>query len=223
MPVTLPFRAVFATSAVIFACSAGLLTLLKSVLRSECPAPGGSSLRPGPVVIACLVATALCLVVSAAYLVKSRAWTQAAAICSKWQPVYFVIVTVEALILRAIVSAGSRQTDSCSEYENAVHAISLMWNCAVLMTALSTMCCDTAADLSPRQRRCAYGLLALVVLLDAIGSVVWGNPLASDAYFSVTANFSIFLDNQLTSCIASQAVIALHFVYVSCRSGRGRG
>jgi hypothetical protein len=137
--------------------------------------------------------------------------------------VYFVIVTVEALILRAMVSAGSRQTDSCSEYENAVHAISLMWNCAVLMTALSTMCCDTAADLSPRLRRCAYGLLALVLLLDAIGSVVWGNPLASDASFSVTTNFSIFLDNQLTSCIASQVVLALHFVYVACRSRGGRG
>jgi hypothetical protein len=223
----LPFRGVLALSAVTLVCSVGLLTLLKSVLRSECPAPGGSNLRP--VTIACVVATALCLVASVAYLVKSRAWTQAAAICSKWQPVYFVIVTVEALILRAIVSVGSRQTGSCSEYENAVHAISLMWNCAVLMTALSTMCCDTAADLSPRLRRCAYGLLALVLLLDAIGSVVWGNPLASDASFSVTVNselfehFSIVLDNQLTSSVASQVVLTLHFVYVACRSRGGRG
>jgi hypothetical protein len=94
---------------------------------------------------------------------------------------------------------------------------------------LSTMCCDTAADLSPALRRCAYGLLALVLLLDAIGSVVWGNPLASGASFSVTENsellknFSIIFDNQLTSCIASQVVLALHFVYVACRSRRGRG
>jgi hypothetical protein len=221
MPVAQPFRVVFATSAVTLACSAGLLTLLKSVLFSECPAP------VRPVAIACVAATALCLVVSAAYLVKSRAWTQAAAISSKWQPVYFVIVTVQRLILRAIVtyavSAASWHTDSCSEYESAVHAISLMWNCAVLMTALSTMCCDTAADMSPRLRRCAYGLLALVLLLDTIGSVVWGNPLASDASLSVTANFSIFLDNQLTSTIASQVVLALHFLYVACRSRHGRG
>ena len=91
------------------------------------------------------------------------------------------------------------------------------------MTALSTMCCDTEAQLPPALRRCAYGVLALVLLLDAIGSVVWGNPLASDASFSVTENFSVLLDNQLTSSIASQVVIALHFVYVSCRSGRGRG
>jgi hypothetical protein len=221
MPLTLPFRVVFVASAATLACSVSLLTLLKSVLRAECPAPCGSNLRP--LAIACVVATALCLVASAAHLVKSRAWTQAAAICSKWQPVFFAIATVEALVLRAIVSAVSRQAGSCSEYENAVHAISLMWSCAVLMAAPSTMCCDMAADLSPRLRRCAYGLLALVLLLDAIGSVMWGNLLASDASFSLTANFSIFLDNQLTSCIASQVVIALHFAYVSCRSRRGRG
>jgi hypothetical protein len=98
-----------------------------------------------------------------------------------------------------------------------------MWSCAVLMAALSAMCCDREAQLPPALRRCAYGVLALVLLLDAIGSVVWGNPLASDASFSVTESFSVLLDNQLTSSIASQVVIALHFVYVSCRSGRGRG
>jgi hypothetical protein len=230
----LPFRGVLVVSAVGLACSAGLLTLLKSVLRSECPAPGGSNLRP--VVIACLVAVALGLVASTAYFVKSRAWTQAAAICSKWQPVYFVIVSVERIILTAIVvyavSAGSGRAGTCSlesEYENAVHAISLMWNCALLITALSTMCCDTEAQLSPALRRCAYGLLALVLLLDAIGSVVWGNPLASDASFSVTSNseliknFSIIFDSQLTSCITSQVVLALNFVYVACQSRRGRG
>jgi hypothetical protein len=85
------------------------------------------------------------------------------------------------------------------------------------------MCGDREAQLPPALRRCAYGLLALVLLLDAIGSVMWGNPLASDVSFSVTESFSILLGNQLTSSIASQVVIALHFVYMSCRSGRGRG
>jgi hypothetical protein len=98
-----------------------------------------------------------------------------------------------------------------------------MWSCAVLMAALSAMCGDREAQLPPALRRCAYGVLALVLLLDAIGSVVWGNPLASDASFSVTESFSVLLDNQLTSSIASQVVLALHFLYVSCRSGRGRG
>ena len=225
MPLTLPFRAVFAVA---LSCCACLLALLKSVLRAECPAPGGSSHRP--VVTVCVVASALCLVASAAHLVKSRAWTQAAALCSKWQPVYFVIVSVQRLVLTAIVAyavvTGSGRASSCSlesEYENAVHAVSLMWSCAVLMAALSAMCGDREAQLPPALRRCAYGVLALVLLLDAIGSVVWGNPLASDVSFSVTQNFSVLLDNQLTSSIASQVVLALHFVYVSCRSGRGRG
>jgi hypothetical protein len=37
-------------------------------------------------------------------------------------------------------------------------------------------------------------------------------------------SFSFFLDNnQITSCITSQTFIALHFLFVSCRSRRGRG
>jgi hypothetical protein len=228
MPLTLPFRAVFAVFAVALSCCACLLALLKSVLRAECPAPGGSSHRP--VVAVCVVAAALCLVASAAHLVKSRAWTHAAALCSKWQPVYFVIVSVQRLVLTAIVAyavvTGSGRAGFCSlesKYENAVHAVSLMWSCAVLMAALSTMCGDREAQLPPALRRCAYGVVALVLLLDAIGSVVWGNPLASDVSFSVTQSFSVLLDNQLTSSIASQVVLALHFLYVSCRSGRGCG
>jgi hypothetical protein len=227
MPVTLPFRAVFAASAVALSCCACVLSLLKSVLRAECPAPGGSSHHP--VVISCMVAAALSFLASATYLVKSRVWSHAAAICSKWQPVYFLIVSVQRLVLTAIVAyavvMGSGRVGSCSlesEYENAVHAVSPMWSCAVLMAALATMCSDRE-ELPPGLRRCAYGLLALVLLLDAIGSVVWGNPLANDASFSLTESFSILLDNQLTSCIASQAVLALHFLYVSCRSRRGRG
>jgi hypothetical protein len=229
MPVKLPFSGVFVASAVTLACCAGLLTLLKSVLRSECSVPGGSNLCP--VAIACVVAAALCLVASAAYFGKSQAWvwTQAAAMCSKWQPVYFVIVSVQRLILDVIatnvkkVSAGSGHTCSCSETDNVVHAVSLMWSCAVLMAALATMCGDTEAQLPPALRRCAYGVLALVLLLDAIGSVVWGNLLASNASFYLTHNFSVLLGNQLTSSIASQVVLALHFLYVSCRSVRGRG
>ena len=232
MPVALPFRVVFATTAVAVACSVCLLTLLKRALRSECPAqpPGGSSLRP--VAIACTVTAAICIVASVACLVKSRAvsWAQAAAICSKWQPVYFVIVSLQRLTLTAIVayaaSAGARRTGSCSlesEYEYAVHSTSLMWSCAVLTTALLVMCCDTETELSPVLRRSAYGLLALVLLLDVIGSVVWGNPFAIDVSFSFTESFSILLDNQLTSSVASQVAIALHFVYVSFRSRRGCG
>jgi hypothetical protein len=64
--VTLPFRVVFVASAATLACS---MSLLKSVLRAECPAPGGSNLRP--VAIVCVVATALCLVAAASCQVAS--------------------------------------------------------------------------------------------------------------------------------------------------------
>jgi hypothetical protein len=40
--------------------------------------------------------------------------------------------------------------------------------------------------------------------------------------FSV-GSFNLIVDNQITSCITSQAIIALHFLYVSFRSHDGRG
>ena len=226
MPVALPFRCAFVASSVAVVCFACLLTLLKSVLRSECGDAGGGGLRS--VSIACVAAAAVSLVASAAHLLKSRAlsWALAAAICSKWQPVYFAFMMVQRLVLRAIIThaviTNTKRSGPCSDDETAVHAISWMWLCTITTTALSTMCCDMEAALSPAVRRCAYGLLALVLLLDAIGSVVWGNALTGDVHFSIaTVDFN--LDGQFTSCIMSQLVIAVHFLYVSCRSQRGRG
>jgi hypothetical protein len=222
MPPALQFRGVFAASAVTVVCCACLLTLLKSVLRSECSAPTSSHLRP--VTIACMVAAVLSLAASIAHLFKSCAWswTLAATICSKWQPVYFVFVSVQRLILTAIVTyAVNAGTGPCSDHGDAVHAISWMWLFATLTTALTAMSCDVNADASPALRRCTYGLLALILLLDTIGSVAWGNPLAADVSIFI-ANFSFLLDNQLTSSITSQLVIALYFLYVSCRSRHGR-
>ena len=226
MPVAVPLRVVLAVSAVAATCFACLLTLLKSALRWECGAPGGGSLRP--VIIACAVAAALCVAASTAFVLKSRAlsWTFAAAVLSKWQPVYFAFVSLERLILGAVVTyavrAGGGADGSCSEHERAVHAVCWMWTCATCMIALSALGCDVNAEASPALRRCGYGLLALVLVLDGIGSVVWGNPFAGDVSISV-ANLKLFLNNQLTSCITSQVVMALHFLYVSCRSRHGRG
>jgi hypothetical protein len=238
MLVALPPLAIYAACGVTLSCSVCLLTVLKRVLRTECDASsssdldlaGGSSLRS--VAIACATVAAICLVVSAAYFVTSRAWSWrfVSALCSKWQPVYFSIVSVQRLVMGAMVAsavgAGGGRADLCAEQENLVDAASVMWLCAVVLASLSTMCCDLEAALSPALRRCAYVVLALVLVLDVIGSVVWGNALASDVKLGVSvfaSNFSFLLENQLTSCIASQAVIALHFAYVSCRSRRGRG
>ena len=121
MPVTLPSRGVFVASAAAVACFACLLTLLKSVLRSECEGADGGGLRA--VSTACMVAAAVSLVASFAHLLKSRAlsWALAAAICSKWQPVYFAFVTVQRLVLTAMatyaVSSDTSRTGPCSDYE----------------------------------------------------------------------------------------------------------
>jgi hypothetical protein len=71
-------------------------------------------------------------------------------------------------------------------------------------------------------RRCTHFVLAIFLLVDLVGSFLWGNAIASQISFSLGI-FNMFLDNQITSCIMSQAVIALHFLFVSCRSRRGRG
>jgi hypothetical protein len=227
MPISLPFRGVFVASAAAVACFATLLTLVKSALGSECAgAGGGSSLRAA--ITACLVAAAASLVSSAACLLKSRAlsWALAAAICSKWQPVYFVFVTVQRMVLRAMVTHAAIYDAvvlaACDEHQTAASALSWMWLCSISASALSAMSCDMNAEASPALRRCGYGLLAFVLLLDAIGSVVWGNALASNISISIV-NISVILDSQITSCIMSQVVIALHFLYVSCRSLHGRG
>jgi hypothetical protein len=73
-------------------------------------------------------------------------------------------------------------------------------------------------------RRLSKCLLALCLIADTTAAHVWGNQILYRDRASVSVgSFQLFLDSQITSCILSQAVIALHFVYVSLRSGRGRG
>jgi hypothetical protein len=228
MPAKLSLPCAFASSAIAATCCVCLMAVLKSVLRVKCLATGVGN--PGPTAIACLISASLFLVASVVHAVKMRLWCKAAAICSKWQPVFFVFVSVKKITMRAIViyslsqasSMTSSRSDPCSQFQLHIDAISMFWNCAVLLMAVSTMCCDIEGELSPAMRRCVYALLAAILLVDLITSVVWGNPLASNVELSIRIA-NIYLDNQLTSCIASQVVIALHFLYVSCRSRRGRG
>jgi hypothetical protein len=221
------FLVVFAVHAIVVACFSSLLAVLKHLLRSTCNPDKSITTDTlleiiNSVVMVCMVLAAFSPVASAAYFFKSRAWSHAAAVCSKWQPVYFLFVSVQRLVLRVIVTVVDIKNESCSKNDNSIHAISLIWNCAILMTALSTLSCDLHAELTPVLRRCAYGVFALVLIVDAISSVWSGNLLANKATFSV-ASMSFLLDNFITSSIASQVVLALHFVYVSCRSRRGRG
>ena len=228
MSAKLSLPCVFASSAIAATCCVCLIAILKSVLGVQCLATCVGN--PGPTAIACLFFASLFLVTSAVHAIKMRVWCKAAAICSKWQPVFFVFVSVKKITIRAIVtyslsqasSMTSSRSDPCSQFQVHIDAIANFWNCAVLLMAVSTMCCDIEAERSPAMRRCMYALLAAILLVDLTASVVWGNPLVSNVEFSIRVA-NVRLDNVITSCIASQAVIALHFVYVSCRSRRGRG
>ena len=220
-------RNLFIASAVPVTCFACLLTLLKSVLYTGCSGSGDSTIRP--LTIACLAAAAMSVVAGAAQLFKSRAWslTLAAAICSTWQPLYFVFLTLQMLTLKSIVTHAVIQDTrgalgACSENDIAVHAISWTWFCTVTIASLAAILCDMDSALSPALRRCTYGFLTLILLLDGIGSVVWGNPLASDVTISY-ANINFNLSSQITSCIMSQLLVSAHFLYVSFRSRHGRG
>jgi hypothetical protein len=99
-----------------------------------------------------------------------------------------------------------------------------MWDCTIALAGVWTICCDLDADFTPLMRRLAQCLLALCLIADATAAYVWGNQIVFRNRASVSVgSFQLFLDSQITSCILSQAVIALHFVYVSLRSRRGRG
>jgi hypothetical protein len=231
VPAMPSFLVVFAAHATVVACLSCLLAVLKYLLLSTCkpnkPNTNDALLTIiNGVIIMCTVIAAFSLVASAAYFFKSRAWSHAAAVCSKWQPVYFLFVSVQSLVLRIIVIVVNESSahNPCSENDNLIHAISLIWNCTILSTALSTMSCDLYAELSLALRRCTYGVFAFVLIVDAIGSVLCGNLLANKATLQLSAKISpLLLDNLITSSIASQVVLVLHFFYVSCRSRCGRG
>lgn len=224
-----------AASAISVACSAFLAAAFKRVFRSECidgqdVGPSGSALRP--TIVSLLVAAALASVLTAACLVNTlskRTWNLLSAICSKWQSCYFVVVSVQRVVLRAIVipyanGSMNKRAGACdfrADYENQSHAATFLWDCAVMMTGVFAICTDVISDVTPSFRRSAQFLLALCVSVDAVGSYVWGNDTASAVSLDVSG-FLFQLGNLITSCITSQVVLALHFAFVGWRSRHGR-
>jgi hypothetical protein len=214
--------AAFATTTVLCAC---LHALLKNTYRLECiNASAGSSANDSVLrstAIACVLAAALSLVTNAVSVLKSGftdAWAAAASICSKWQPLYFVVVSAQKVILRAIVV--SKDKEFCSYVELQVEA--LLWDCTIFLAGLSIIASDSAKDWTPVKRRCSYFALAVCLLVDAIGSFLWGNVIQTSQKLSV-GDFNFLLDNQIASSVTSQVVIAIHLLFVSCRSRSGRG
>jgi hypothetical protein len=165
-------------------------------------------------------------VVNAAVVFKSRSKSKgalavAAAIFSKWQPLYFITVSVQRIISRAIMIPGV-DCPMNVDYEIHIDAATMMGDFAMLFTGVIAIASDMQAEHTPIRRRCVFGFLALCLFVDVIGSYVWGNTHFSEVSVSL-GFFEVFLDNQITSSITSQAIMALHFVFVSCRSRSGRG
>ena len=217
-----------------------LITALKRLFRVECIENTvgtiiGEDLRP--MTIACMVSVVLVFAASVCILFHIQAnGGRASTIFAKWQSAYFVIVSFQKLMLDATVaiaseideqvafgqSSGCPMNDAVFDLQAQSYAISLIWDVAVLVTGILTMSCDLNATVSPTLRRWTYVFFALSLLIDVVGSVLWGNLVASRVSVSFgTVRF--VMENQITACIFSQAVLAWHFVFTSLRSRRGRG
>jgi hypothetical protein len=229
------FQCAFAASAITAACCVCLLALFNGTFRSQCIESTSSSNDVRVVVVLLMVTAALAFATNAAFVLKpspKRGGAVIAAICSKWQPLYFIAVSVEKLVLRAIMISYNAQSVSeraghCrlpDDFYHHFHAAAFMWDCTIALAGVWTICCDLDADFTPMMRRLAQCLLALCLIMDATAAYVWGNQIVfRNRVFVSVGSFQLFLDSQVTSCILSQAIIALHFLYVSCRSRRGRG
>jgi hypothetical protein len=229
------FHWAFAASSITATCGACLLTLLKAALHDECVdgslGRSESNIHPTAVSLTSMVIGAVTVATNLAFLLlKSRSKRGRElifTICSKWQPAYFLIVSLEKLILLALVIDNVVRNEHASpcnfsiRNEIQILAGTYMLNLAILLLGMSVICCDLDDDFTPALKRFAYFLFVACFALDAIGSYTWGNTLASRANLSFVS-LKFVLDNQITSCITSQVVIALHFLFVSSRSKTGR-
>jgi hypothetical protein len=105
------------------------------------------------------------------------------AMCSKWQSLSFLLVSVERVVLEAIAvryaaSASQQRAGSCAAVETQLVASTLLQSCAMLLAGVGTLCCDLDAGFAPSLRRCAYALLSALLLVEAVGSHLWGNTMA---------------------------------------------
>jgi hypothetical protein len=175
-------------------------------------------------ITASLAWAAAAVVANAAILmIKSSAKQRlavAAAICAKWQPVYFLMVSIERIVFLAVMIAADVKdpsAGSCAE----ILATSLLMTVALLLFSLSAICCDYDPNFTPAMRRGAYCASFVCFLLDLMCSFFLGSRLKTDPF--CVGHFCFNIANQITSCITSQVVILLHLLYISCQSREGRG
>lgn len=104
---------------------------------------------------------------------------------------------------------------------NQIHAAAFTWDSAVIMAGILAISLDMNSAIAHRERRCTQFLLALCLCVDTVGSYIWGNEMASLVSLNVST-FEFQFDNLITSCLTSQAALALHFLYAGWRSLSGR-
>ncbi len=121
--------------------------------------------------------------------------TVVVALCSKWQPVYFIVVSLQKVVFRVIVFSYARALTikrevACNlnaDFENQCLAAMIMCDLATLLAGVTVICVDLDPYFSPVLRRCAQRGLALCLFGDAVGSYVWGNDVAGLVSLSVSS------------------------------------
>jgi hypothetical protein len=207
--------------------------LLKITFRSDCfynghAAPSDSALSP--IAVSCLVCGALAFSANFAFLLfksrSKRGFSLLRVLFSKWQPIYFIIVSMERIIFSALSIRDYIQRDRLGtcilsfEAENQIFAAVFLWNIINFLMGVLIFCCDLDSNFTPTLRRWLYGFFAMCSMSDVIASYVWGNALATEDHVSV-GTFQFVVGTQITSCVSSQVVISLQLLYVSCRSQSG--
>ena len=225
---------VFATASFSAICSACMLTYIKSLFHLECSDYNSRQdfgENNNLAITASVLFAVLATMANAAFLIfgsrSKRGLALAAALFSKWQPSFYGIISAEKFVVVALVMDGALRNevfDSCivASYRDKIFAAQALTTAALTLNGFSAICCDLDASITPPLRRFAYFISISCIVLDGLGSYVWGNAISSNSSLSI-GPFKFVLDNQITSCITSQVFIAFHMFYVACRSPNGRG
>jgi len=227
---------VYVASAITTIGGVCIFAYLKSVMQAACASDNlqrSLSTDPSHAITASLAWAATAVAANAAFLVfRSRtkqglAW--AVAICAKWQPAYFLLVSIEKIVFVAVIVASEVRDQSAGSCGFSLHqlgqifATEVLMPIALLLFSLSAICCDYDPDFTPAMRRGAYCASAACFVLDMICSFVWGFSTKTDRGDLSFGPFKFVLTDQMASCVTSQVVVLLHMLYVSCRSRGGRG
>ena len=226
----------YVASAIITTGCVCIFAVFKSLIHAVCPTDASQqsfSSNQSQSITASLAWAAAAVVVNSAFLVVRSRDKQglglAAAICEKWQPAYFLIVSIEKIVFLAVGDAGNITDNSAScafslFQHDQILATELLMTAALLLFFLSSICCDYDPGFTPSMRRCSYFAAALCFVLDLMFSFVWGSLGTASVQSHVSLGpFAVDISSQIASCIAAQAVILLHLLYVSWRSLEGRG